>query len=114
MSSRTRDDPLRQVAAQRLPGLAVVLGDEEVGLIVVGAVRVEGDIAAPGHVARGLDRRHPARPGSPAALNLSDRSVQFLPPSRVSQTAPVVSAHPEDVGVLGRLGQAVALPRPVP
>ena len=85
----------RQVADDRLPGLAEVLGDVQVGLVVVRAVGVEADVAA-AHRRDLLGSRLATQrgPGSPAALSLSSTLVHFCPPSCVTQTLPSsVPAH---------------------
>ena len=92
----------RQVAAQRLPGLAEVLGDEDVRLVVVGAVAVEGDVARPSTARDGSMLATQHGPGRPTLLG--DVRPLRAAVARHPQVA-VVGAGPEHVGVARRLGQ---------
>ncbi len=105
LNRSSREHPARadgQVAAQRLPALAEVLGHEHVGLVVIGAMGVEADIGPALDEARRLDAGHPARPGK------ADLVCHVGPPGAAVAGDPqvaVVGAGPQDVGVARRLGQ---------
>ena len=72
-----------EAAVQVLPKS---VGLEDVGVEVVGAVAVEGDVAGPLVEVRGLDPAAPDPGGTP--LMFGRTLVQVTPPLRVSWTLP--------------------------
>src|SRR5262249_38287335 len=94
-----------QVAAERLPGLAEVLGDVDVGLVVVRAVGIEGNVAAALNVARRLDGGDPARAGQTHLVG--DVGPVLATIARYPHIA-VVGADPQYLRVARWLGQGGA------
>src|SRR5262249_27640144 len=96
-------------AADRLPGLAVVVGHEDPGVVVVGAVSVEDDVGAAVGEARGLDGGDPTRAGQADLVRHVD---PFLPAVARDPKVAVIGAGPKDVRVARRLGhRGAAAPR---
>src|SRR5439155_2167537 len=100
-----------QAAADRRPGLAVVVGHHDPGVVVVGAVGVEDDVGAAVGEARGFDGGDPARAGQ---AHLVGDVGPLLPAVARDPEVAVVGAGPEDVRVAGRFGDggAAAARRP--
>ena len=96
LPQHARRAEFRQVRVERFPGLAEVLGHVDERSVVVGAMPVEGDVAATIGSARCLDGGHPARSRQADAVG---HVLPFLTAVARHPQGAIVGAGPEDVGI---------------